>query len=281
MKDIIIDTLLDVIKLVPFLLIAFIIIELLEHKLNKKINKIILKSGKFGPVIGGALGTIPQCGFSVLATNFYVTRVITLGTLFAIYLSTSDEMLPIMISGGMPLKTIIIILLFKFICGMAFGFLIDSVINKGKKTVKPNYNLCNEEHCDCDHNIFKSALKHTLNTLLFVVIVTFMLNILYEYVGEDLIRNIFVNKTIFGPFIGSLIGLIPNCGSSIILTELYINKIINLGTLMSGLLTGSGVALLVLFKTNKNIKENIFITSTLYLIGVLIGIFIEIFRILI
>jgi len=266
----------DNLKLLPFLFIAFLIIELMEHKLDKKSKKIIEKSGKFGPVIGALLGIVPQCGFSVVATNFYITRVISVGTLFAIYLSTSDEMLPIMLSHGVSFKVIGGILLIKFITGIIFGFIIDFVIRLKDAGKVYNYNLCDEEHCDCEHSILKSSLKHTFHTLLFIIIISLGINLLYELVGETLVNKIFMKDNLFGPFIGSLIGLIPNCAASVALTELFLNGAINLGTCIAGLLTGSGVALLILFKSNKNLKENISIVTLLYLIGVLIGIFIEI-----
>ena len=284
MSKILIHTLIhsfvDNIKLLPFLFFAFLIIELIEHKFNKKTIKIIKKSGKFGPVIGSILGIIPQCGFSVLATNFYITRVISIGTLLSIYLSTSDEMLPIMISSGVPFKTVFGMVLIKVIAGMFFGFLIDFLIRKREAGKKYDYHMCEEEHCDCEDSLLKSSLKHTFNTLIFIIIISFILNLLYEFVGNELVNKIFMKNNLFGPFIGSLIGLIPNCGSSVALTELFINGAINFGTCISGLLTGSGVALLVLFKSNKNLKENLFILSLLYLIGVLVGITLEIMGII-
>lgn len=280
MKDIIIDTLIDALKILPFLFITFLLLELLEHKLNNKTKNAISKSGKVGPIIGSLLGVIPQCGFSVVATNLYITRVISLGTLFSIYLSTSDEMLPIMLSQNVNFKTILMVILIKIITGMLFGFVIDLVIRKNNKT-KYDYHICEEEHCHCDHGIVKSSLKHTFNIIIFIIGVSFILNVVFLYCGNDLISKIFMKDTLFGPFLGSLVGLIPNCGASVILTEMFLKGAINLGTCMAGLLTGSGVALLVLFKSNKNIKENLCICLTLYLIGVLVGIFIEVIGILI
>ena len=280
MKDIIIDTLVDALKILPFLFITFLLLELLEHKLNNKTKNVISKSGKVGPIIGSLLGVIPQCGFSVIATNLYITRVISLGTLFSIYLSTSDEMLPIMLSQNVSFKTILFILLIKVIAGLLFGFIIDLVIRKNNKN-KYDYHICEEEHCHCDHGIVKSSLKHTFNIIIFIIGVSFILNVVFLYCGNDLISKIFMKDTLFGPFLGSLVGLIPNCGASVILTEMFLKGAINLGTCMAGLLTGSGVALLVLFKSNKNIKENLCICLTLYLIGVLVGIFIEFIGILI
>lgn len=280
MKDIIIDTLVDALKILPFLFITFLLLELLEHKLSNKTKNVISKSGKVGPIIGSLLGVIPQCGFSVVATNLYITRVISLGTLFSIYLSTSDEMLPIMLSQNVSFKTILVVLLIKVIAGMLFGFIIDLVIRKNNKT-KYDYHICEEEHCHCDHGIVKSSLKHTFNIIIFIIGVSFILNVVFLYCGNDLISKIFMKDTLFGPFLGSLVGLIPNCGASVILTEMFLKGAINLGTCIAGLLTGSGVALLVLFKFNKNIKENLCICLTLYLIGVLVGIFIEFIGILI
>lgn len=280
MKDIIIDTLVDALKILPFLFITFLLLELLEHKLNNKTKNVISESGKVGPIIGSLLGVIPQCGFSVVATNLYITRVISLGTLFSIYLSTSDEMLPIMLSQNVNFKTILIVILIKVITGMLFGFVIDLVIRKNNKN-KYDYHICEEEHCHCDHGIVKSSLKHTFNIIIFIIGVSFILNVIFLYCGNDLISKIFMKDTLFGPFFGSLVGLIPNCGASVILTEMFLKGAINLGTCIAGLLTGSGVALLVLFKSNKNIKENLCICLTLYLIGVLVGIFIEFVGILI
>ena len=283
MKEVLIHTIkhsfLDSIKLLPFLFIAFLLIEIIEHKFSKKANEVIGKSGKYGPIIGGLLGMVPQCGFSVMATNFYITRVISLGTLFSIYLATSDEMLPIMISHGVSYKVIVLILFVKFVTGFVFGYIIDFVFRK--KNYKFNYELCDKEHCDCEHSLLKSSVKHTLSTFIYIIITTFVVTFLYEQFGESIVSKIFMKNSLFGPFVGSLVGLIPNCGASIALSELYLNSAVSFGTCIAGLLTGSGVAILVLFKSNKNIKENIFVVTTLYLIGVLVGIFIEFMGILI
>jgi glycerol uptake facilitator-like aquaporin len=276
MIDIILDTLIDSLKLLPFLFIAFLIIELIEHKLNKQTKELVSKSGKVGPLIGSLLGLFPQCGFSVMATNLYVTRIITLGTLISIYLATSDEMLPIMLSQKIAFIEIVKLLVIKFICGIIWGFIIDLLLNKKSKKENINYEICDEDHCNChEEGVIKSTLIHTLKTLLFIMLVSFLLNILLHFIGEDNLSKLFLKNSIFGPFISSLLGLIPNCGSSIVITELYLNGAISLGSAMAGLLTGSGVALLVLFKENKDIKENVTILSLLYGLGVISGIIIE------
>ena len=274
MLDIILDTLIDALKLLPFLFVAFLLLEFIEHKLSKKNKDKISKAGKLGPLAGSLLGAVPQCGFGSMATNLYSARVISLGTLISIYLSTSDELLPIMLSENVELPFLLKILGIKILIGMICGFIIDLIYRKKEKEhIK---DICEEEHCHCEHGILKSSLKHTLNILVFIIVISFLLNIGMEFLGEDILSKIFMTDNIFGPFISSLIGLIPNCGSSVALTELYLNEAIDLGSLIGGLLTGAGVGLLILFKTNKNIKENINIVLTLYVIGVISGILINI-----
>ena len=281
MLDIIIDTVLDVLKILPFLYISFLIIEVIEHKFSNKSEKIIKKSGKFGPFIGGLLGIIPQCGFSVLATNLYVTRILSIGTLISIYLTTSDEMLPILISHNVELSLILKILGTKLIIGIFFGFIIDFIFRKYNNK-KNDYHICDDENCNCDkENIWISSLTHTIKILVFIFIINFVLNIIINYYGNDVLTKLFLKDTMYSPFLSSLVGLIPNCGASVLLTELYLGGAISFASMIAGLLTGSGVALLFLFRYNKNIKENILILSLIYIIGSFSGLIIEIIKLLI
>ena len=277
MLEIIEDTLIDGIKLLPFLFITYLLMEYIEHKTSKKAKETIKKSGKFGPFIGSLLGAFPQCGFSVAATNFYAARVITLGTLISVYLSTSDEMIPIFISEGASIITLLKILAVKIIIGMISGFVIDFIlrIRKTKEEEERIIDLCEKEHCHCEHGIFKSALKHTINIFIFVLIITFIINVAIYFIGEDTIANFVKSNAILGPVLGGIIGLIPNCASSVILTQLYLENVIPAATMISGLLVGAGVGLIVLFKMNKGIKENLKITGILYAIGVISGIIIQ------
>lgn len=280
MLDIILDTLIDSIKLLPFLFVTYLILEYLEHKTGGKAQNVIKKSGKFGPAIGSLLGIVPQCGFSAAAANFYAGRVISLGTLIAIFLSTSDEMLPILISEAAPISLIGKVILIKLLIGMVCGFIIDlfsKFNNKEKNIEKEIEHLCEHDHCDCEHGVVKSAIKHSLNIFVFIIIVSFILNLLIHFIGEDTISSIFNSNKILGPILASFVGLIPNCASSVILTQLNLSGVIPLSTMISGLLVNAGLGLLVLFRVNNNIKENIFITALLYVIGVLSGFILGIF----
>ena len=270
--DILKDTIIDAVKLLPFLIIAYLIMEYIEHKTTSKTKEIIKKSGKFGPLAGGILGAFPQCGFSVTATNFYAARIITIGTLFSVYLSTSDEMLPIMLSTGVKGSLILKILAIKIIIGITIGFLIDLVINKIQKNKKEEVNIesiCEHEHCHCEEGIFKSALKHTINIFIYIFILTLVLNILIELIGIDKLETLVSRNILLGSLISGLIGLIPNCASSVVLTEMYLSGILKLGMMIGGLLINAGVGLLVLFRVNKIQKQNILIVITLYLVGVI------------
>lgn len=276
MIDIIKDTLIDGIKLLPFLFITYLIMEYIEHKTGNKAQNIVKKSGKFGPLFGGILGVFPQCGFSAAAANLYSARIISIGTLIAVFLSTSDEMLPILISESASVGLIFQILAIKLVIGVVAGFAVDIItrfINKKKEdnVVENVSHLCEHEHCDCEHGIFKSSLKHTLNIFLFIIIITFILNIGIHLIGEENISNFITRFPTVGILICALVGFIPNCASSVIITELYLTNLISMGAMISGLLVGSGIGLLVLFKSNKNIKENLKIAGILYLIGIISG----------
>lgn len=278
MFEVIEDALIDSVKLLPFLLITYLIMEFIEHKTSGKSKEAIKKSGKFGPIIGSILGIFPQCGFSVSATNFYAGRVITLGTLISVYLSTSDEMLPIFISEAVPVSTILKILAVKLVIGIVAGFLIDLVLrlkNNNKNEEEKIIDLCEKEHCHCEHGIIKSALKHTLSIFIFIVIITLLINIAIHFIGEERIANFIEINPVLGPVLAGIIGLIPNCASSVILTQLYLENIVTATTMISGLLVNAGVGLAVLFKMNKGIKQNISIVFLLYAIGVISGLMLQ------
>lgn len=256
---------LDALKLIPFLLISFMIMELIEHKINNK--KKLKKINKYGPLAGAVLGLIPQCGFSVVSATLYSSRVITLGTLFAIFLSTSDEMLPIMIANKVEIDIILKLLFTKFILGLFFGILVD-IIYKTKLSNNIN-EICDNDNCHCKESILKSSIIHTLKITGFIIIINILLNLIID---TEALSNFINNNKILSPILSSIIGLIPNCASSIVITELYLENIIPFGSCISGLLTGSGLGLLILFKQNKNLKENILILITLVVFSSICGI---------
>ena len=273
------DTLSDALRLLPFLFITYLLMEYIEHKTSEKSRLLMKKSGKWGPAFGGLLGVVPQCGFSTVASNLYAGRIITLGTLISVFLSTSDEMLPVLISEQAPISVILKILTIKAVIGICAGFLIDLLLQKRKNGSPEEMRIeqiCDHQHCHCGkENIFFSALRHTVQIFLFIFIISFLLNLLIEFLGKDFLESFLTGKAILGPLFAGLIGLIPNCASSVLLTRLYLSGMLGTGSLLAGLLAGSGVGLLVLYKVNDNIRENVRITLLLYGLGVLCGIGIE------
>ena len=284
MLDIILDAVIDSIKLLPFLFVTYLLMEYLEHKMSEKTKNVVKKSGKWGPVLGGFLGIVPQCGFSAAAANLYAGRIITLGTLIAIFLSTSDEMLPILISEAAPLTTIMSILAIKVLIAIVIGLVIDfSVAQYRKKKNKSLQEeqtidvLCEKEHCHCNEkNIVKSAIHHTIHIFLFILVISIIMNIIIFIIGRDNISHFILNTPILGPMIAGIVGLIPNCAGSVILTQLYLQNLISFGSILAGLLAGNGIGLLILFRINKNVKENLKILLMLYAIGVVCGIIIDV-----
>lgn len=276
--DILADTLIDGLKLVPFLFVTYMIMEYLEHKVSSKTKNMIKKSGRLGPLIGGIVGAFPQCGFSAAASNLYAGRVISVGTLIAIFLSTSDEMLPVLLSEKAGISLILKLMLTKVVIGIVAGFIIDFIFVHMKKNsfvMDKISHVCVRDHCRCDKSIFKSALKHTIVIFLFIIGLSFAINLIIMFVGEEALAGIILNKPVIGPLIAGLVGLIPNCAASVVLTQLYLENVLSLGSLMAGLLGGAGVGILVLFKENDNLKENLRILSMLYLIGITCGIVID------
>lgn len=276
--DCILDALLDSAKILPFLFFAYLAMEYIEHKMGERAKREIERAGALGPVFGSVLGVIPQCGFSTVASNLFAGRIITVGTLLAVYLSTSDEMLPIFISESVPVVTMVKILGVKCLIAMVAGFLIDAVLRlltHGKKEKMMSGDLCEHEHCHCEKSILKSSLVHTVKIILFIFLISAILNILIAIVGEDSLKQLIGNRPVITCFVAGLVGLIPNCAASVVITELFLEHMISVGAMFSGLLVGAGVGLLVLFRVNEHWKENVKIVALLYGIGVGAGLFLE------
>lgn len=276
--DIILDTLLDSVKMLPFLFGAYLLIEFLEHKASDKLQNALSKSGNHGIVVGAILGTVPQCGFSVAAANLYSGKVITLGTLMAVFISTSDEAIPVLLSSpgnaGVLLKLIVV----KIVIALIAGFLVDFVLKarripENKPELQDHNVLCH--HCGCEHGIIKSAIKHTVSIFLFILLVSFLLNGLIAWIGQDTISKVLLTDSIFQPFIAALIGLIPNCAASVMLVQLFLAGSLSFGSVVAGLCTGAGIGLAVLFRANRNWKKNLLILLLLYGIGSISGLIIH------
>ena len=291
--DVVLDAVIDSLKILPFLFLTYLVMEYLEHKTSEFTSSIVEKTEYLGPLWGGLIGIFPQCGFSAAASNFYAGRVITLGTLIAIYLSTSDEMVPLFISEHVPVGLLVKILAIKAVIGILIGFVIDFVVHAYHKAKNRSANdpvrieaLCEKEHCHCDDEentgvlgIIKSALVHTLHIFLFVLVFTLILGFIIELIGEDKLAVLLKTSPVVSHILAGLIGLIPNCAASVIITELYLDQMITLGTMMSGLLVGAGIGLLVLFRVNDNKKENINIALLLFVFGTVAGLLLDAFKV--
>lgn len=261
------DSFTDSVKLLPFLFLTYLVMECLEHNAGEKMQQKIRSAGRGGPALGSILGVFPQCGFSTVASNLYAGRIITTGTLLAIFLSTSDEMLPIMISENVQVMVILKILAVKVAVAMLVGFLIDFIFRGRNKEMRIEH-LCEQHHCHCENGIWKSALHHTVEIFLYILLISFVLNLLIAWIGEDVLGNLILNRPVAGELVAALVGMIPNCASSVVVTQLYLNGVLSPGALTAGLLSGSGVGLLVLFRVNDDYRENLKILGLLYAAGV-------------
>ena len=272
--DIILDSFIDSVRLLPFLFVTYLVMEYLEHKTGDKMQQAIRSAGRGGPMIGGMLGIFPQCGFSAAASNLYAGRIITLGTLVAVFLSTSDEMLPIMISRNAGAAMIIKVLAVKLAVAVAAGFVIDLAFCGNRKDMQIEH-LCEQHHCHCENGIWKSALHHTVEIFVYILLISLALNLLIAWIGEETLGGIILNRPVVGTLLAGLVGLIPNCAASVAVTQLYLDGVLGAGGMLAGLLSGSGVGLLVLLKVNDDWKENLRVIGLLYAIGVAAGIVVE------
>jgi len=270
--DVLKDTVIDSLKLLPFLFAAYLAIEIIEDRAEEKTVALVHRAGRWGPVLGGVLGVVPQCGFSAATSNLYAGGLITRGTLLAVFLSTSDEMLPILISGGAPAGFILKVLAFKMLAGALAGIAVDTAEKKlGHERHKTLHELCEQEDCHCEDGILKSALRHTGKIFVFLFAVTLVMNFAVELLGAERLGSFILNRPVAGELLAGIIGLIPNCAASVVLTSLYLQGAMSAGAMISGLLVGSGVGLLVLIRMNKDWKDNLVTLGALYLSGVLFG----------
>lgn len=262
---------LDSLKILPFLFVTYLLMELIEHKAGDRVQSAIKKAGRGGPAIGGALGLVPQCGFSTMAAGLYAGRVVTPGTLLAVFLATSDEMLPVFIGEGVAVTKILTVLGIKLILAMVVGFAADLLLHERIKETHIE-ELCEEEHCHCEQGVLRSAIHHTLFIFLFIWIINVALTALFELVGEEAIATAVGGIPVLGTVLAAVVGLIPNCAVSVAIATLWTKGVITGGAMLAGLLTGAGAGILVLFRTNCHLKENLLLTAALLGCGILFGV---------
>ena len=285
MPDMILDCALDALKdgvlSIPILFIAYYLMELLER--SKRLDEGVLHtySRKAGPLIGGLLGVVPQCGISGAAATLFSTGAVTVGTMLAVFFATSDEMLPIMLSsmtdsGGIGAGTILGIVAAKAGLGIALGYLADFLF-RGLFSRKDIHSFCEREHCECEEeegSALHAALVHTLKIAGMLIAVTFVLNLILANVSPERLSGTVLAQPVLGALLLALLGLIPNCSVSVILTRAFLSGIIGLGGLFAGLLANAGMGLLVLFRTNRDMRENFCIVGICYIFSALTGILI-------
>ena len=276
----IMDTIKDTLTLVPFLFLTYLAMEWLERRTEEQSVDLLARIGKFGHVAGAGIGLIPQCGFSAAAASLYSGGVITAGTLIAVFLSTSDEMLPIFLSSSVGAGTIGKILAAKFVIALVSGIAVDLIAKlvHHRSETKHIHDLCEREHCGCEDEeggILHSALIHTIKITGFIFFISLILSLLMEFIGEEALASLLTGAPVAGTIVTAVIGLIPNCAASVVIAQMYLEGLLTCGQLMSGLLVGAGVGLLVLVRTNNKTKENAKVIGTLLVLGIAWGILID------
>lgn len=268
--DLLLDALKDSVKLLPFLFLAYLLMEAAEHHISEKMEQRLQSMGKLGPMVGALLGCVPQCGFSATASNLYAAGLVSRGTLLAVFLSTSDEAIPLMLGSEQGRKMIFLLLLCKVVIGIIAGMLVDALLRRYGKP-RELHDLC--EHCGCNEEsgILKPALWHTVHIFLFILALNVVLNVAIALLGQQRIASLLLSGSVLQPFAAALIGLIPNCAASVMLTQLYLAGTVSFGSCLAGLCSGAGIGLAVLLRMNRSRRENVQIVVTLYLVSALCG----------
>ena len=280
--DVLGESLVDTAKMLPFLFLAYLLIEYIETRHGERIEALLAGGGRWGSIPGAVLGCVPQCGFSAIASNFYSSRVITLGTLMAVYLATSDEAIPLLVSMPAYWDKLAVLMVIKVVYAIVVGFVLDFVLRgvlpkslRGGYTGHADEVDCHEEHSDEEGKpapIWKAALRHTLEIFVFIFAFSLVFGLIVEGVGEDVFASVLGSMGFFQPVVAALVGLIPNCAASVLLTQLYVEGALRFSSLVAGLCTGAGVGLAVLWRTNPSWKQNLFITGLTWGAGAFLGV---------
>lgn len=283
--DMVIHAFEDTVKMLPFLAVIYSLIGFLEYRYGARMGDMVMRFGMFAPIVGAALGCIPQCGFSVIAAALYVKRLISVGTLLAVFLSTSDEAIPVFLSMPDKVSTVGFLISVKVLIAVVAGISIDLFLNGGNKTKvddASSQNVAFTHPGCCAHDLtgHRSVIKavvyhplqHTLKIFIFLLTLTVVLNFMIEFIGADRMARLFLFGHVLQPVAASLIGLIPNCFASVFLVELFDKSILGFGSLVAGLCSSAGLGLLVLVKENKNYKNTLFIIVLLLSISISSGV---------
>ncbi len=262
-------------EILPFLLLSYLLVEYINSKHSKKMNQLFNHDNKLGPLLGASVGLVPQCGFSSTISTLYINKLVSIGTLFAVFISTSDEAMVLLISNGQFL-TLAMLLASKFFLALIVGFSIDFVLRnkKAKEEVAVEKIECTSTCCSSckrENSFIKNAFIHALQVFIFVVISSLLLEVIIFYIGHDTLETILLSGSMFQPVIACLIGLIPNCASSVLITNLYICGSLSFASLLAGLMCNAGVGMIVLFKVRKNFKKNLLIVFSLLAFSIIIG----------
>lgn len=271
----------DSVRMLPFLYLAYLLIEWLERHHGQRIENALAGGGRWGFAPGALLGCVPQCGFSAVASNLYASRVITPGTLLAVFIATSDEAIPLLAAEPGQWASLLVLLVLKVLFAMVAGFVLDVPLRRFlPKSLYGGYSGsaeeidCHEEH-EPHSGIWLAALRHTLEIFAFILIFSFAIGLVFELVGEDTVAGVFTGLGIFQPMVAALLGLVPNCVSSVLLTQLYVEGVISFGSLFGGLCSGAGIGLAVLWRVNRSVKQNLFMTGLLWAVGAVCGIVLQ------
>lgn len=330
----------DTLPIVPFLLVTYIVLELLEHMAGERVNAAVRRAGATGPVVGAVLGIVPQCGFSAMASTLFAGRVITVGTLVAVFLSTSDEMLPLLLAERVDAGLVAQILIIKALIAAVVGLAGDAALKVLRKSERAHaavrrhvlgasaaaahegaehdliddfaeggegadhiHRLCERDRCGCDDaheahahgdghshghehghdhahagarglvwSVARSALSHTVQVTIFIFLVTLVLVAVLETAAEPALEALLSGNAVLAVFAAALVGLIPNCAASVVVTQLYLEGVLGFGAMLAGTLVGAGAGFLVLFRTNRSVRENVVILAALYVVAVACGI---------
>ena len=265
----------ETLLLLPVLFVTYLALEAIEAKAGSALERFLERARSVGPAAGALAGAIPQCGVPAAAASFYAGGVISVGTLAAVFLSTSDELLPVLLSARAPVALMTKIVVVKVVCALGVGFLIDGILTaarhmRRKVSVRE---LCEHSRCGCrEHKgILVPALIHTAEIFLFIVVISGLVEVCLHVFGEECLDSLRLNRPFFGELAAGALGLIPNCAVSVAGAKLYLSGAMSPGALMASSFTGSGLGLLVLFRTNRNLFENLSILAVVYVVGVLLG----------